>query len=97
MATRPQALPSPTVTEEEREYIASQWQLIWWRFRRHRLALGASLVLLAFYSAVLFPEFLSTHDPSAESAARTRTPPLSASTSSTAGSLCGPTSTASPP
>ena len=75
MATRPQALPSPTVTEEEREYIASQWQLIWWRFRRHRLALGASLVLLAFYSAVLFPEFLSTHDPSAESAARTRNPP----------------------
>ena len=36
------------VTEEEREYIASQWRLIWWRFRRHRLALGASLILLAF-------------------------------------------------
>ena len=75
MATRPTALPSPTVTEEEREYIASQWKLIWWRFRRHRLALVATAILAIFYIIVLFPEFLSTHDPSAESAARTRTPP----------------------
>ena len=75
MATRPTALPSPTVTDEEREYIASQWKLIWWRFRRHRLALVATAILAAFYFIVLFPEFLATHDPSAESAARTRTPP----------------------
>ena len=40
MATRPRAIPAAAVTEEEREYIASQWRLMWWRFRKHRLALA---------------------------------------------------------
>ena len=25
--------------EQERYYMASQWQLMWWKFIRHRLAL----------------------------------------------------------
>ena len=24
--------------EQERVYLASQWQLMWWKFRKHRLA-----------------------------------------------------------
>ena len=24
--------------EQEQYYLASQWQMMWWRFRRHRLA-----------------------------------------------------------
>jgi hypothetical protein len=27
--------------EQERFYTASQWQLMWWKFRRHRIAVFA--------------------------------------------------------
>ena len=75
MATRPEAIPAASATGEEREYIASQWKLIWWRFRRHRLAMAASIVLIGFYLIVLFPEFLSIHSPIQDNAPRAFTPP----------------------
>ncbi|MCJ7824952.1 MAG: hypothetical protein MUP44_08645, partial [Anaerolineales bacterium] len=31
--------------DEERIYVASQWQLMWWKFRRHKMAM-VSIVLL---------------------------------------------------
>ncbi len=31
--------------EQERFYTASQWQLMWWKFRRHRLAVIAAWFL----------------------------------------------------
>ena len=36
--------------DQERIYLASQWRLMWWKFRRHRLAVwsGAFLGLLYF-------------------------------------------------
>ena len=56
------------VTPEERISVASNWRLVWWRFRRHRLAVVSALVLLAFYAIVLFPDFVSTQDPEATDA-----------------------------
>ena len=46
MATRPEPIPVSTPSEEEREYIASQWKLMWWRFIRHRLAVVATAIIL---------------------------------------------------
>ena len=43
--------------EEERVYLASQWRLMWWRFRKHRLALVSAVVVALFYLVALFPEF----------------------------------------
>jgi peptide/nickel transport system permease protein len=63
MATTPEALPAPTLSEEERFYVASQLTLVWMRFRRHRLALVSVAVIAVFYFVVLFPEFLAIHDP----------------------------------
>ena len=60
---RPEVVPAPSLSEEERVYVASQWKLIWMRFRRHRLALFSVAVLALFYFVVLFPEFLAIHDP----------------------------------
>lgn len=40
---------------------ASQWRLMWWKFRRHRLAVVAGLVLAAAYLAVIFAEFLAPY------------------------------------
>ena len=51
------------VFEEEEFSIASQWQLMWWRFRKHKPAIVSALILGIFY--LLFPlaEFLGTGDP----------------------------------
>ncbi len=51
-------------TEREEEfYRAGQWQLVWWKFRRHRLAQVSMVVLALFYFVAIFAEFLSPHDP----------------------------------
>ena len=46
----------------ERLEYASQGQLIWWRFRRHRLALTGISVLAVMYGVALFAEFFSPYD-----------------------------------
>ena len=42
---------------------ATQWRLMWLKFKRHRLAIGGSVVLALFYGMGLFCEFLSPHGP----------------------------------
>ncbi len=54
---------------EERVSVASNWQLVWWRFRKNRLAIVSSVVLALFYVIVLVPDFFSTQDPEATEAA----------------------------
>jgi peptide/nickel transport system permease protein len=68
MTERPPAVPPQTA--EDRISVASNWRLVWWRFRKHRLALLSALVLLLLYAVVLFPEFISTQDPEATDARR---------------------------
>ena len=53
---------------EERVSVASNWQLVWWRFRKNRLAIISSMVLVLFYVIVLVPDFFSTQDPEATEA-----------------------------
>lgn len=52
-----------TVEEDEKVFVATQWQLMWWRFRRHKLAMSSAYVLSIFYIIGLFCEFLSHADP----------------------------------
>jgi peptide/nickel transport system permease protein len=66
--TRPAPAPAvPPVGEEpvgeERIFVATQWQLMWWKFRKHKLALGSGVVLILIYLASFFCEFLSPYDP----------------------------------
>lgn len=46
---------------DERIFVASQWQLIWWKFRKHRLAIIGSVVIIFLYTIVLFCEFISPY------------------------------------
>ena len=48
---------------DESYYLASQWQLMWRKFRRHRLAIGSLVVIIFLYSMALFSEFYSINDP----------------------------------
>jgi peptide/nickel transport system permease protein len=59
-----------SVAAEERVSVASQWQLMWWRFRKHRLAIVAAVVVLGFYLVVLGADFLAYADPEASEAQR---------------------------
>jgi peptide/nickel transport system permease protein len=52
-----------TTREEERISIASNWKLVWWRFRKNKLAVFSSLVLIFLIVVVLAPEFFATLDP----------------------------------
>ena len=55
--------------------LATQRQLIWRRFKRHRLGFSASIIVLLFYVAVIFADFLSTAPPVDYAAARGYMPP----------------------
>jgi peptide/nickel transport system permease protein len=46
---------------QERFYMASQWRMMWWRFRRHRVALASGVLLLLMYVAIPFCEFLAPY------------------------------------
>ncbi|MEX1036991.1 MAG: ABC transporter permease [Sneathiella sp.] len=48
--------------EQERFYMASQWQMMWWKFRRHRIAVISGIVLLLFYLSILISEFIAPYD-----------------------------------
>lgn len=50
-------------TVEEKIYLASQWQLMWWKFKRHRLALLGACTLLILYILAIFAEFFSPYPP----------------------------------
>ena len=45
---------------EERVSVASNLQLVWWRFKKNRLALIAAALLIFFYIIVLIPDFFAT-------------------------------------
>ena len=42
-------------------YAASQWQLIWRKFKRNRAAIIGGVVILLFYLAAIFADFLSPY------------------------------------
>ncbi|MBI3514485.1 MAG: ABC transporter permease [Proteobacteria bacterium] len=46
---------------QERYYQASQWRLMWWRFRRHKIAVVSAVVLLLLYASVLVSEILAPY------------------------------------
>ena len=54
--------------DEERVSVASNWKLVWWRFRKNRLAVASVIVLILFYAVVLVPDFFSNQDPEATDA-----------------------------
>ena len=65
--TTPESAPEGA-TVEDRIAVASNWKLVWWRFRRHRLALASAVVLAMMYTVVIAPDFFSTQHPEATDA-----------------------------
>ena len=47
--------------EQERLFTSSGWRLMWYKLRRHRLAVASGYVLLALYGSILISEFLAPY------------------------------------
>ena len=56
-------------------YSASQWQLMWWRLKKHKLAMIASATLAILYFVVIFADFLAVAEPKLSEAKRGEMPP----------------------
>ena len=48
--------------EQEHFYSASQWQIMWWKFRRHRIALISGVILLLIYASTLVSEVIAPYN-----------------------------------
>jgi len=48
--------------EQERYYMAPVWLVMWWKLKRHRLAVISGAVLLAMYLSILVSEVLAPYD-----------------------------------
>lgn len=55
--------------------VASQWQLVWWAFRRHRLAMAGLVITVMFYVIAAVPGFFAINDPSQQNARAAYHPP----------------------
>lgn len=47
--------------QQERYYQAAEWRIVWWRFRRHRIAVWSGAFLIAMYIAIVIAEFLAPY------------------------------------
>jgi len=48
--------------QQERYYQAPEWRIVWWRFRRHRVAVWSGAFLIAMYLAIVVCEFLAPYN-----------------------------------
>ena len=48
--------------EQERYYLASQWQLMWWKLKRHRLATICGFILFLNYGSILISEWIAPYN-----------------------------------
>jgi len=48
--------------EQERYFLASQWQLMWWKLKRHRLAVISAAFLAFMYLLAAFSEFAAPYN-----------------------------------
>jgi peptide/nickel transport system permease protein len=76
MPGEPAPVTTAVTTEAaERVSVASQRQLVWWRFRRHKLAMAGAVVIILFYLVVIFADFLAYADPEHTNGDRVLVPP----------------------
>ncbi len=53
--TPPGFIPNAKPEEDApRLVLASQWRLMWWKFRKHRLALVSLVIIIAMYIVAIF-------------------------------------------
>lgn len=69
--------PAPHAGQEaeKRIFVATQRQLIWWRFRKHKLAMAGLVIVALFYLVGIAADFLAYSDPQDTNSSRVFIPP----------------------
>ena len=68
--------PIPPTAAESRIDVAGQWKLMWWKFRRHKLALWSGILVLVIYLIALFAPFVAPKNPNGFNAQYSYAPPM---------------------
>ena len=61
--------------EDTQVFVASQWQLMWWRFRKHKVAMFSAVATILIYLVAIFAEFLAPFPAGQYTAEFTYAPP----------------------
>jgi len=61
--------------EPDRRFVASQWQLMWWKFIKHKPAIVGGVLLILLYILAIFCEFFAVYDPKEYSRRHPYAPP----------------------
>jgi peptide/nickel transport system permease protein len=59
-----------------RRDIATHWQLMWWQFKKNRMALAAGSMLAIFLLIAIFAEFLAPYSPGTRNTKYLQSPPM---------------------
>lgn len=51
-----------SVSKSETRYMETQWQLMWRKFKKHKLAMIGLVILILLYTLGIFSEFFATQD-----------------------------------
>ena len=70
----------PYVTEtltasQERYYLASQWRIMWWKLKKHRLAMISGIILAILYVSILFVEQIAPYNKDTRNISHINAPP----------------------
>lgn len=76
METIDSALTAPEI--EAKAFVAPQWKLVWWKFRKHKMALLCGVVMIIIYLIALFADFLAPFDASLTNSNYLYAPPQAA-------------------
>jgi len=79
LSEAPQSIPTPQAVGlrevEAQIFVAPQWKLVWWKFRKHKMAMLSGIVLILIYLVALFADFLAPFDPSLTNSTYLYVPP----------------------
>ena len=67
--------PNQIKQDEPKVMVASQWQLMWWRFKKHKVAMFSGVVVILIYMVALFVEFLAPFPSTMYASTYTYAPP----------------------
>jgi peptide/nickel transport system permease protein len=62
-ANSDELLAEEVAAKEEKLYVASYWQLMWWRFLKHRMAVISAVIVMILYFIAAFSEFVAPYNP----------------------------------
>lgn len=63
--------------EQQAYYLAPHWKLMWWKLKRHRIAVWSGVLLLLLYSSILISEILAPYNPNTRVISHIYAPPQS--------------------